>query len=512
MVEGPPPTPGISIAGGVVFYNKTGECWPLPPKNVPRPATVATSPDSRKRASEHLCECSTFPPKKAARPATVATRPDSRKRASEHLDYDEEEEEAETDRDDGQDPQRFRHEWDEVEPDCRSSYLLFHTMGAAGINPHAGDGAYSSWMKSSFPTRVTYCKAAHRLEFKGGNNVDQSELERVFLVEINERLLAWAHTQARRVVLNWHFRFTGRPNAWTGRGVTDSLIKEARAACEKHGHSLSVIYTVHEYKQGQSCCLIDPNALIAVERQVQVDLQKDFPQVTVLRSRVPNLDSTRTAHLVDLVQSYLPKPSDLSAEFASGQSLGMAWFMRGIASADGATTTARNIAIFGSIVGRHGLSKRSVTELASALDVAGVSSEIKINIVGRAQDRSLADTLRYLNLPRVLFTGEVDNFLFARDCRYAISFDQEGFRDNASAMVNMIRAGTLLFCRTSPEETIENLCRRVALTIKKCERTEGNYLTVLSMLQPLFRETEAFLVANRLDALFALDPKTSSKR
>ena len=52
---------------------------------------------------------------------------------------------------------------------------------------------------------------------------------------------------ARTVVLNWHIRYTGTPNGWTGRGLNDGFIRAARQAAEEEGLNLVVVYTIHEY-------------------------------------------------------------------------------------------------------------------------------------------------------------------------------------------------------------------------------------------------------------------------
>jgi hypothetical protein len=454
MKPGPPPSSaGISIACGTVFDNATGANWPFRPEQVREKGTIAELPTGK------------------------------RFRDFQEVDADEEEEkerEAEQwlDQDDGRDQLRFRDEEDDVEPERRRQYLLLQTIGAARVDPHGGDGAYSEWMRAYFPSRVHYCMGAHRLEFPGGNTFEQADLNERFLREIDEQLTAWTAIDAPFVVLNWHVRFTGRPNSWTGRGIDTDLLRRASQICRVRGRSLRIIYTIHEYERRQRLGLFEPHALIALNRQVQLDLQADFENLSVLRSRVPNLETTVAAPLVDLVQRYLPDASSLPRAVADGQALGMAYFMRRLAQTGRAPTTARNITIFGLITGRHGLSVDSVGRLATELDQRGVPPEVRVNIVGRAQDRTLADALRQFarRSPRVQFTGEAASLDFTGESRYAVSFDPRGFRDNASAMVNMVRAGALLFCRLGPDEDDAALCRRIAVTILMCERQEGNYL------------------------------------
>jgi hypothetical protein len=100
------------------------------------------------------------------------------------------------------------------------------------------------------------------------------------------------------------------------------------------------------------------------------------------------------------------------------------------------------------------------------------------------------------------YLGEQDDLSFTANCRYAISFDPLGYRDNASAMVNMVRAGLFLFC-LNRDEAPEALCQRAARWIAACERSDDKYLDLLALAQSQFRAMEAAIVASRLDAIFA---------
>lgn len=455
MRAGKPRTPGFSIAGGMIFNNATGERKPFEPGRGPE-----LWPSSEVEIVDEV---------------------------------------------------------DGVVEDCRFQYLLVQTLGACTPNDHSGDGAYSKWMLDCFPSHGSYCERSVRLEHKGGNSFDAVRLSSAFRDALYELLSGeWKDTCASVVVLNWHVRLTGRPNSWTGRGIDAELIGKLSRLCFDCNKELRVVYTIHEYSRGQKLELVSPYALVALNRQVRNDLIQDeiVKPERVFLSRVPNLESRGVTNIADLVRRHLPAPSD--EEVAEGHDLGLAFVYRELnryeAGSGEETPPAlpHGIAIFGSITERHGLSTESVKLLNRDLDrVRASRDDFPIYIAGRTSDRELKGRLELLSRrdSRIFFLGEIPNLQFTQNCRYAISFDEFGYRDNASAMVNMVRAGTLLFCRRRVGdvwETDHQLSHRAATTIAACERQEGNYLQVLSLQQPLFVEMDAFVVALNLDRIFAL--------
>lgn len=196
-------------------------------------------------------------------------------------------------------------------------------------------------------------------------------------------------------------------------------------------------------------------------------------------------------------------------------------------------TVSTGIVIFGMIGLRHGTSAENITKLCRALDRYNVPRQFKVVIVGKTQDKEVVAELIELQKTqrRLVVQGPLDvaqpfnkfmrnvglgtaqtdkfkkpivNIAFnpISQCRYAISFDKAGYRDNASAMVNMTRAGNLLFSLES-SESVDDLIQRCARTIVRCGHDGDYYTTLLAAQQPRFRATDPTVVGLRLSGFFA---------
>lgn len=398
----------------------------------------------------------------------------------------------------------------------QSSYALVHTLGLNAPDPMGGDGAYADWLHRHFLASLDPegCIAVERMIYGGirrGRDTDLiPRLNDDFSSQFQQILGSRALTQTRTVILNWHIRRTGRPNAWTGRGSNRALVEALRGHAGRAGFRLIVVYTVHESEGlgsdwANSWCF-HPTALLALNPTVQQYLQHSGLPTGL--SQVPNLMTSLHTTSVDIVLRFL------HGESAEVLNMAGACLLHRLRLQNTCTHTMRNrmtrgftgVLIFGMITTRHGTTADNVRNLCRMFLRAGFPDSFKVVIVGKTQDANLAQTLRALcgTIPNLVFHGELDfrdAFNTVAGCPYAISFDPAGYRDNASAMVNVTRAGHLLFSRNFGERD-EDLIRRAVFQIMLCEMRPGHLVTLLAAQQPRFRATEPAAVGNRLDLYF----------
>jgi hypothetical protein len=418
-----------------------------------------------------------------------------------------------------------------------AKYILIQSQGALKVDPTSGDGAYAEWMLRYFTSQADQCVAFARLVFPGGNAVNKSTITTKFKKDLDAELSRLNLTStvvddnnpdtdamevdqqpsdtAQTVILNWHIRFTGRPNSQTGRGMGDGLIQAFRALCQKNGKQAKVVYTIHEEEGVNVKHLIAADALVALNSTIGSTVKEwaDSVGAAYCLSKVPNLAQSEAARIVDKIRGYLSlstqDPSLLSfANAISFQKLRAA----PIPSRKGAPVH-RGIVIFGSITGRHGLSVESVQQLCALLDQKGLPVDFHVLIAGKTTDQLLATKLDALadKTPRLFFLGGVDNDFSELDgVRYALSMDPLGFRTNASAMVNMVTNGILLFNRSilkPPGNGDNDLIRYACEFIAKCEATpsgnSGAYNIALEKQQSLYGALSSAAVGAELDRMFA---------
>ncbi|MFT3769300.1 MAG: hypothetical protein QM820_27995 [Minicystis sp.] len=338
-------------------------------------------------------------------------------------------------------------------------------------------------------------------------------------------------------------RITGRPNTWTGRGAKE-VIPSLRRVCTRARLKLVVVYTVHEV-EGVQDYVFQPDAIITLNPDVRAAMRAMFPRVPVHLSRVPNLLVSAATRSVDLIRSFMGEPPVHGQELtdlvmvsllrqlgemtssmptpipATKRKLpgrGQWWAEEQIAALNKKIKKAAKekkkwflpdmvpaggLLIFGTITARHGAELDTVKRLCGKLDEQNVPAGVRVIIVGRTQSTELADGLmaEAQTNARLFFHGEIVAIDEVMPAKYAISFDKLGYRDNASAMVNMIRAGMLLFYRRNGESERQLIARTVD-TIRLCEQNRHFYIRMLAAQHPLYLRLRASLVGNGLDDIF----------
>lgn len=399
-----------------------------------------------------------------------------------------------------------------VDHGAPSRYGLIHTLGRTKFDPFGGDGAYSLWMQDYFSgsgLSSSGCVGVRSLQHDGPfGNIKNSELATkfnpVFLAKFKSMVFD-CYATASTIIVNWHIRFTnGTPNGWTGRGINPDLVRAMRKLCANAGKKLAIVYTIHEASV-LSDKLCSPRALVALNPAVRDSMASQFT-LTPFLSKVPGLlNSTHTVKIdtvMKLVGEYLG-PIDIESPssnlyFALGQQA-----LRLKQGAMLGSLKLKGIVIFGMIMPRHGLTVENVQLLSDCMDHAGLSSKLKIVIAGKESDATLVKDLKKLHARghRVVFKGQIADFAELAGCRYAISFDELGYRDNASAMVNTIRAGHLLFSRRG-HESDKSLVRGAVGAMAVCERSDYFYYELLARQQPRMRNTSPEVVGSSLDLFF----------
>jgi len=396
-----------------------------------------------------------------------------------------------------------------------SRYGLIHTLGRTKIDPLGGDGAYSDWMQRHFEEASAAagngCLAVSQVRYDGPTgNVKNSQLasqfNRIFVPQFAGILDSAAFQQAPTIILNWHIRFTnGTPNGWTGRGVNGALVQRLTEMCRTAGKRLAIIYTIHETSDLTSQLLM-PSGVVSLNPDVGHAMDLQFPRVRRYVSRVPGLMSsihtTKIDLLLKLVGQYLGPIDKYSAAsnlfWARSQQL-----LRLSNAPVVASVGMKGIVIFGMIMPRHGLSEAVVKRLAAKMNEAGLDASLKIVIAGKESDDTLVASMKALPAtnPRVHFAGRINGLDHYAGCRYAISFDELGYRLNASAMVNVVREGHLLFSKRGAE-TDNALIDRAVRCIQLCEANPRFYLEMLAQSQPRVRAAAPGHVGDALNRFF----------
>lgn len=398
----------------------------------------------------------------------------------------------------------------------RTSYGLIHTLGRTRYDVMGGDGAYSEWMQRHFsrnaPTQGGCLHVGQIIHEGSVGNIKNVDLPRLFNPGFIEKFSALVRSesfqQANTIILNWHIRFTnGTPNGWTGRGINPPLIEALQRLCRMVGKRLVVIYTIHEYSD-LSNRLPNVGALVALNPTVHHSLQGDFPSLgrSLFRSRVPGLLRSVHTNRLDSVFGILGRYLTQEDVDSPAGRLYFAYSQQCIRLAEGerrGTLGLQGIVIFGMIMPRHGLSVATVERLARAMTEAGLSPAMQVVIAGKESDAGLVRDLKQAATrnPRIHYFGPLGDFGQLAGCRYAISFDALGYRDNASAMVNVVREGHLLFSRRGAESD-EALITRTVRTIRMCEVNNGVYYDLLAAHQPRLRSACPEAVGARLDLFF----------
>jgi len=206
----------------------------------------------------------------------------------------------------------------------------------------------------------------------------------------------------------------------------------------------------------------------------------------------------------------------------------------------------KGVVIFGTVVSRHGLEPKNIKDLSRALanlppprvklsnndnsrekettysknsdslslslssssasssssPASQDSNKFHIVIVGAQPDSNYANKLKKVatSVPLII-TGPTSSLDIVANCKYAISFDPLGFRDNASAMVNVLRAGHLLFSIEN-KESPEALIQRAAREISRCESNDDYYIRLLSNQQANYRRLASESIGSSLANIF----------
>ncbi len=397
-----------------------------------------------------------------------------------------------------------------------STYALLHTVGLNAPDPMGGDGAYADWMSRHFSAHTSPigCVYAGRLVYEGSTDGKEGmvngKLSRQFRRKFNDFLQIGSVKTAGTVVLNWHLRRTGRPNAWSGRGMTENLVKMFRGLATEAGLRFRLVYTIHESEglaEGAPW-RFTPSSLIALNPDVCGYLNTQYTPQQASLSQVPGLLGSLHTTSLDGVLRHLGPDTPLELMDIFGACL-----MQRLRLANGyGTNVARcantGVVVFGMITARHGTTLENIRNLCGTIGRVGLGHGFKVIVVGKTQDSKLAKALSDLGKEttnvHLVFHGELDAgdaFNSFVGCRYAISFDPKGYRDNASAMVNVTRAGHLLFSRNSGECDAQ-LVRRAVMEMILCERNTGHLVTLLAQQQPRYRATDPFRVGTILDAFF----------
>lgn len=394
----------------------------------------------------------------------------------------------------------------------RAPYGLIHTMGATPLNEQGGDGAYSAWMQSYFDSTqsgdrgVVIARIERDGPFIEGNEASQKAFEDAFLKKISEQIESQKFKNISTFIFNPHIRTTGRPNSHTGRGINNALLDKIRAKFQLHEKEVRIVYTVHEPRKLLKK-LKSPDAVISLNPAVSVLMRTEYDEAEHFESRVPNLMTNRRAEIIDDVGLFLENRNMIEH---SGEDKNFflaqlqTWARQRGAPSDNSQLPSKAIVIFGTIVGRHGLNVETVTALARKMKSLLLDRKFKVVIAGSEQEKILAASLKYLaeTNKRVHYLGPIEDLDTLSRYRYAISFDKDGYRANASAIVNLDRNGFLVYTRQS-DESDDDLINRAVHSIKQSEHDRGHYIRVLAENQPRTRSASPSSVGAELGAFFA---------
>ncbi|MGG1948386.1 hypothetical protein AB1286_26860 [Trinickia sp. NRRL B-1857] len=361
------------------------------------------------------------------------------------------------------------------------------------------------------------------------------ELSRQFAEQFFKILEENDFGSASVIVLNWHLRQTGRPGRWTGRGLHKGLVDVLTNIANAWGFRLLIVYTIHEQEKLKTFIseCARPTGLVSLNPTVHQFLAKEFTGLPVESSQVPGFMTSLHTSSVEHILKFLPRDTPPDALNMAGSCL--LQILKAHNNWPRPRELARvseGIVVFGMISARHGTTVENMKALCCALGKYNVPKTFKVVIIGMPEVK-LTKNLNTLakqygrlvvfgalpsSLPFDQFMQSVGKESVASaaiknvnvnigfnpiaQCRYAISLDKLGYRENASAMVNMVRAGNLLFSRIGGE-TDEDLIDRCARVIAHCRQDPVHYSNLLAEQQPRFRDTDSTVVGLRLNNFFS---------
>ena len=433
---------------------------------------------------------------------------------------------------------------EQVPAQAERRYLLMISFGAAvNIDIHNGDGAYFHWMTEYFgapgtASRALIAEGFHAFAAQTLKQPDNTARFNAAVRSTVEALITKSSgVMGRVLVVNWHLRITGRTNAWTGYGITPALVQAVKAQCVASAVECKFVLTVHEYGGEDQIKDVFPHldGVIALDLKVREQLATLLKtKVKVIHlSNLPNFMRTQSAEAADAfrqgleldVEAFLSTKDNKAAiedregAAASSTSAGQGgatqfgydlatgyWIAKlksltryahlgnpnskpeidAINANRSSSSALKGVLIFGTLCGRH-FNEVHLASLAQAV-LEKFGKDFKIVIAGNPKGGPLKDSVtaasdRYGNVELI---GKVDTLDCLPAVKYAISFDKDGYRNNASAMINVIRAGFLLFARrmadenrfitgiSGKDETDANLIQRAVGVMEKCEGAGGD--------------------------------------
>ena len=401
-------------------------------------------------------------------------------------------------------------------------YFVFHTLGIARIG--AGDRAYVDWLNAypqSTKTGAENClgsfivggsaegrsvlqgrNVSHKRKRSSDNDKKKAEAEaysKDFSAAVIAELSRYATLPVTlNILVHLNIRFLGNVQGHTGRGVNKELIKNVGEAVKnqyKKNVVMRIVITVHELTEKSAVTLQLLNEFNSPE--IYVDLHRYNNRIAPLEGQGTNL-----IH-------YIPLPNFVYNEYSYDE---VARLLRVIVDSQhggdaeniyrlrqwlyGAAFTIprhaplalvqsfspnHGILIFGSISKHHGYNEQNIKALIASLKSESLPPEFKVILAGRAgrnTDSGLLTGINELNEKedRFVYEGELpSNYELDKYLRtqYAISFDDNGRKENASAQNAVICAGMLLFTRNEAENDL-SFVNRVKNAIMSVENEQND--------------------------------------
>jgi len=156
--------------------------------------------------------------------------------------------------------------------------FLIQTMGAIGINEERGDGAYAKWMERYFESNQHSKGLKHAtVELTGGSNVDSQLVQDELNEAIGPFLEQAGANPGDLIIFNWHIRFTGRPNSWTGRGLHEAepVIDQLR---EQGNYDIKIVLTIHESENLKP--IIYPSPMKVLEKSLEIGYKCSYDKIS----------------------------------------------------------------------------------------------------------------------------------------------------------------------------------------------------------------------------------------
>jgi hypothetical protein len=194
-------------------------------------------------------------------------------------------------------------------------------MGSTTVDLVRGDGAYAQWMNDYFQQNKDFTGFKHHwIEIPGkGNNVNP-DLKNIFCNKLDKFLKENNANSSDLLILNWHIRCSGRPNAYTGRGLPellDTLIDYNKKI------NLKIVFTIHESEgigntldkilpQIDSIITLNPN----VKDEINGLVKTKNKNLNIYLSSVPNLMNSTTTKVTDQILEYIGDESSLNLNLA----------------------------------------------------------------------------------------------------------------------------------------------------------------------------------------------------